>query len=172
MTAPSVVPDIRTVQAFQPPYYAVTIDWSLRDDGTLDDTQALATAVVIALGTNSLADTSDDLPDPDSTDRCGWWGDLDADTIWNAWPIGCKLWLLRRSAIETVASRRGATVARVMAAISMAIQPFVDNKICSRFDAYAERVDRQRIDARIVVYRGPRTAIDLRYQILWDEQLG
>lgn len=164
------VPDIRLVQNTQFPRYSVTIDWRLLNDGTLDDTQALATAVVVALGTNALADASEDLPDPDSTNREGWWGDFDADVIWNAWPIGSKLWLLRRSAIEAAASRQGSTVARILAYINLAVQPFVDRKIASRFIAYAARVDKQRIDSRIVIYRGPSPAIELLYSILWDEQ--
>ena len=139
----STVPDVRLVQDTRFPRYSVTIDWNLLGDGTLDDTQALATAVIVALGTNALADATELLPDPDSTDRAGWWGDYDADTIWNAWPIGAKLWLLRRSAIESVASRQGSTVARVLAYVRLAIQPFVDQQIASRFDASAERVDKR-----------------------------
>jgi phage gp46-like protein len=168
MTSP--VPDVRLVQDARFPRYSVTIDWSLLGDGTLDDTQALATAVIVALGTNALADATDQLPDPDSTDRAGWWGDLDADTIWNAWPIGSKLWLLRRSAIESVASRQGSTVARVLAYVHMTIQPFVDQKIVSRFEATAVRTDRQRIDTKITIYRESSPPIDLLYSILWDEQ--
>ena len=168
MTSP--VPDVRLVQDATFPRYSVTIDWNLLDDGTLDDTQALATAVIVALGTDALADATDLLPDPDSTDRAGWWGDLEANTIWNAWPIGSRLWLLRRSAIETVGSRQGSTVARVLSYVHMTIQPFVDAQIASRFTALAERVDKQRIDTRIVIYRGPQPAVELLYSILWDEQ--
>jgi phage gp46-like protein len=166
----SPVPDVRLVQNTAFPRYSVTIDWQLLDDGTLDDTQALATAIIVALGTNALADPTEELPDPDSTDRGGWWGDLEADTIWNAWPIGGKLWLLRRSAIESVNSRQGSTVARVLAYVKLALQPFVDQKIASRFVASAARVDTQRIDTRIVIYRGPTPAIQLLYSVLWDEQ--
>ncbi len=166
----STVPDVRLVQDARFPRYSVTIDWSLLGDGTLDDTQALATAVIVALGTDALADASDALPDPDSTDRAGWWGDLEADTIWNAWPIGSRLWLLRRSAIESVASRQGSTVARVLAYVNMTIQPFVDRRIASRFDAVAVRVDKQRIDTKITIYRGPSSAVELLYSVLWDEQ--
>ncbi len=100
------VPDVRIVQNNQYPAYDVTLDWSLLPNGTLDDTKALATAVTIALGTNALADPSEPLPDPDSTDRGGWWGDMDAELIWNAWPIGSKLWLLRRSKIVNAGRRR------------------------------------------------------------------
>lgn len=164
------VPDIRLVQDARFPRYSVTIDWKLLDNGTLDDTQALATGIVVALGTNALADLSEELPDPDSTNREGWWGDLDADTIWNAWPIGSKLWLLRRSAIESVDSRQGSTVARVLAYIHLALQPFVDRRIASRFNAYAARVTAQRIDSQIIIYRGPSPVIEMLYSILWDEQ--
>ena len=166
----SPVPDVRLVQDTNFPRYSVTIDWSLLGDGTLDDTQALATAIVVALGTNALADPTEPLPDPNSTDRAGWWGDLEADTIWNAWPIGAKLWLLRRSAIESVASRQGSTVARVLSYVQLAIQPFIDQQIASRFEATAVRVDKQRIDTKIIIYRGPTPAIELLYSMLWDEQ--
>src|SRR5262252_8160155 len=96
------MPDIRLVQnAIFPnaPAYSVTMDWSLLGDGTLDETQALATAVIVALGTDGLAAISDVLPDPDSVDRAGWWANLDAEEIWDGWDIGCKLWLLKRDKI-------------------------------------------------------------------------
>ena len=94
------MPDIRLVQnsaAF--PAYSIPIDWLLLSDGTLDDTQALCTAVVVALGTDALAGPEDILPNPDSNDRAGWWGDMDAAELFNGWPIGTKLWLLRRAKI-------------------------------------------------------------------------
>jgi phage gp46-like protein len=166
------MPDIRLVQntAFpNHPHYAVTIDWLLLDDGTLDDTQALANAVIVALGTDSLADRNDLLPDPDSTDRAGWWGDMDAEVIWNGWPIGCKLWLLKRSKIVSSTAIEGASTVLVEQYISDAIQPFVDRRICSRFDVKAWRVGRERIDASIKIYRGPEIEIELRYQVLWSE---
>jgi phage gp46-like protein len=162
------VPDIRLVQNTQFPRYDVTLDWSLRPDGTLDDTQALATAVCIALGTNALAGPNDALPDPDSNDRCGWWGDLDAELIWGGWPIGSKLWLLRRAKINSASARDGATTVLVENYIRDAIQPFVDRKICSSFTVETTRVDKQRIDALLRLYRGPLPPIELEYQVLWD----
>lgn len=166
---PSVnVPDIRLVQNNQFPKYSVTLDWSLLSDGTLDDTQALATAVCIALGTNALASDTDILPDPDSSDRCGWWGDLDAELIWNGWPIGSKLWLLRRSKITPASAQQGSTLTMVENYIRVCIQPFVDRRICSAFDAIATRVDTQRIDALVRLYRGSAKPIELQYEILWD----
>jgi phage gp46-like protein len=162
------VPDIRLVQNKVFPNYSVTVDWSLLPDGTLDDTQALATAVIVALGTNALAGYFDELPDPDSNDRMGWWGDLDAQLIWNGWPIGSKLWLLKRSKILPAAARQGSTLVQVQNYISAAIQPFVDRKICSGFNVWTTRVDPQRIDALIRIYRGPLPDIELLYAVLWD----
>jgi phage gp46-like protein len=162
------VPDIRLVQNNIFPQYDVTVDWQLLPDGTLDDTQALATAVIVALGTNALAAEDDILPDPDSTDRCGWWGDMDASLIWNGWPIGCKLWLLRRSKIIPSSQGQASTQAMVNSYIRTAIQPFVDRKICSGFDVWTTRVNPQRIDALIRIYRGPEREIELRYAMLWD----
>jgi phage gp46-like protein len=165
------MPDIRLVQYTDFPT-SFAIDWVLLGDGSLDQTQALATAVIVALGTNRLALGSDVLPDPDSTDRQGWWGDLDAEEIWGGWPIGCRLWLLRRSKITGPEAIGGATVTLVEQYIREALQPFVDLKIVSSFDVRAARVGIERIDARVRLYRGPELAVDLMYQVLWDEITG
>jgi hypothetical protein len=45
----------------------------ITDAGTLDDREELATAGRVALGTDARAGELDTLPDPDSTDRRGWW---------------------------------------------------------------------------------------------------
>jgi phage gp46-like protein len=160
--------DIRTVQNNQFPQYSVTIDWQLLSDGELDDSMALATAVMVALGTDALADVTDRLPDPDSTNREGWWGDFDGDVIWNAWPIGTKLWLLRRSAIEPAESMFGSTQAWSMNYIRDCIQPFVDHKIATKYEILSMRTDKQQISAIVRIYRGPGYAIDLKYQMLWQ----
>ena len=161
--------DVRLVQNLWFPQYSVSVDASLLDDGALDDTQALATAVILALGTDRLAERTDLLPDPDSSDRAGWWADMDAEEIWGAWPIGSRLWLLKRSKIEDPGSQRGATVTRVENYIHEAIQPFIDRRIASKMEVHAARVGRDRIDAVLRLFRGPSLAIELRYQILWDE---
>jgi phage gp46-like protein len=163
------MPDVRLVQSGEFPYQtAVSVDWLLLDDGTLDETQALATAVIVALGTDRLADAADILPDPDSTDRRGWWGDLEADTIWAGWPIGSRLWLLAREKITGSGARQGSTLQRIKFYIQEALQPFLDKRVASSMEVVVTRLDTQRITALIRLYRGPRTAIELQYQILWD----
>ena len=165
------MPDIRLVQdtSWGFPRYTIPIDWLLLDDGTLDDSQALATAVVVALGTDRLALPNDILPDPDSTDRAGWWGDMDAAELFNGWPIGTRLWLLKRSKIVGPEDPHGATVALVEQYINEAIQPFIDMRIASSFDVEVARVGVERIDAYLVLYRGPKTPVELRFQVLWNE---
>jgi phage gp46-like protein len=167
-TGTDPAPDIRLIQSLTLEQYQVTVDWRLLDDGTLDDSQALATAIIVALGTDALASTDDILPDPDSTDRAGWWGNLDAQEIWGGWDIGTKLWLLKRSAIEGPNFQRGATLAHVKNYIYECIQPFVTNHIASTFTVDVQRVSDQQINALIRIYRGPIPAIELRYAILWD----
>lgn len=163
------MPDIRLVQNLYFPKYSVTSDWNLLGDGTLDDSQALATAIVVALGTDMLAGPDDILPDPNSTDRMGWWGDMDAQEIWGGWPIGSRLWLLKRSKITDGSALQGSTVAWVQSYIAEAIQPFITNRIGSRLQIEAWRAGIEQIDAAVRIYRGPLLEIDLRFQILWDE---
>ncbi len=163
------MPDIRLVQNTLFPKYSVTLDWLLLGDGTLDDDQALATAVCVALGTDRLAERDDILPDPDSSDRAGWWGDLDAYEIWRGWPIGCRLWLMKRAKITNIGAMEGSTVVRVEQYIREAIQPFIDLKIASRMQVEATRVGKEQINALVRLFRGPQLAVDLQFQVLWAD---
>jgi phage gp46-like protein len=152
----------------------VRLDWLQTPGGSIDETAELTTAVTIALCTDALADEKDILPDPNSTDRRGWWADREADTIWGGWPIGSRLWLLTRAKILDAGAREGATVARVDQYIRTALQPFVDHRLCSRFSVNVSLKglavqQTRRIRADVVIYRGPKSAIQLQYQALWDE---
>jgi phage gp46-like protein len=149
--------------------FAITLDLLQRPDNLIDETQALATAVIVALGTDRRANNDDPLPDIYSDDRRGWWADTDAEKIWNGWLIGSRLWLLNRSKIVGSGSRYGATVARAQAYCQEALQPLITNRIASRIDVNAQRTNIERIDVDIVIYRGPRSAIQLQYQALWSE---
>jgi len=162
--------DIRMVQFGEFPYQTeVSADWLLRPDGTLDDTEDLATAAIVALGTDRLAEAGDILPDPDSTDRRGWWADTDAELIWDGWPIGTRCWLLKRTKIVGAVPLEGATVVRVEHYIREALEPFITLKIVSRIEIDILRVAEQRIDALVRLFRGPETAIEMRYQVLWSD---
>lgn len=165
----SKVPDIRITQNTFFPKYSVTCDWNLLANGTLDETEALATAMIVALGTDALAGVSDVLPDPDDTDRAGWWGNLDASEIWDGWDIGCLLWLHKRDKITPPESVYGATVTLIEYQIRAAIQPFIDRRIGSSYEIAVERTARDQISALIRLYRGPIAEVDLRFQFLWND---
>lgn len=161
--------DIRYLQQLDFPAYAVSLNWLQDDMNLLADGFALQSAVIIALGTDALAPVSEDLPDPASTDRRGWWGDMDAEELWGGWPVGCLLWLLHRAKIVGATASQGSTVSRVDGWTRDAMRPFVDNKIASRIDVEALRTDIDRIDVGVTIYRGPDPAIELRYSDLWEE---
>lgn len=162
--------DIRIVEIVN--LQVMTMDWLLKSDGTLDETEELATAVTVALGTDALADEDDELPDPDSSDRRGWWGDYQAAEIWNGWPIGCKNWLLRRVGINPVDFEHGSTVERARLYTQMALQPFVDQAICSGVSVTAWRKGLDRIYTEVIMYRGPKQDIALQFQVVWSEMAG
>ncbi|MFY9293368.1 MAG: phage GP46 family protein [Methylorubrum rhodinum] len=146
---------------------AVTYDLLLTPAGQLDATGELETAVTIALQTDARAEPDDDLPDPRSDDRRGWWGDLDAEAIWDGWPIGSKLWLRARTTIRPAAARQGATTMQIRADILDALQPFVDRGIATRVDAEVARAGLEQIEARVVMFRGDTPILERRYADLW-----
>lgn len=144
------------------------MDWVQSDTG-LSEEEELATAVRVALGTDALTLESDILPDPDSTDRAGWWGDLDAEEIWNGWPIGCKNWILLRAKISDQNSTEGSTVLRTEQYTREALRPFVEQRIASAIDVKAQRIGRSEIDVYVTIFRGPKQAIQLRFAYLWNQ---
>jgi phage gp46-like protein len=159
--------DIRLKEYFS--LEAVTMDFLLTTNGQLDEREELATAARVALGTDRMADVGDILPDPDSTDRRGWWGDFEAAEIWGGWPIGSKNWLLTRAKITDALSQEGSTEGRAQRYTQDALQPLVDRHIASSLAVAATRTDTQTIEVGAQIYRGPLTEIDLRYQLLWQE---
>lgn len=167
------MPDIRIVQVGAT--QAVTLDWLLTTNALLpsqnglDETQALVTAVIIAFCSDKLAETSDTLPIPGSSDRRGWWGDDDAAEIWGGWPVGARFWLMKRDKITDATYSGGASTARATAFASECLQPFVDNKIISDFDVAVTQVGASRIDTAVTLYRGPLPAISLQFQQLWND---
>lgn len=163
--------DIRFRQQLDFPSYAVELDWLLTDLNLIAEGYDLQSAVIVALGTNSLAPPDEELPDPDATDRCGWWGDMDAEAIWEGWPVGCLLWLLRRAKITGPLAKGGATVAKAEGWTRDAMNHFTQRRIASSIAVRAERLGTERIDVAVAIYRGIGPPVELRYAELW-EQLG
>jgi phage gp46-like protein len=161
--------DVGYLQQLSFPAYAVTLDWLLTDQNYLADGYDLQTAVIIALGTDARAPDSEELPDPDATDRRGWWGDMDADLIWQGWPVGCLLWLLARAKLTGPEAQDGSTLQRVDGWTRDAMRPFTQRLIASAIDVTPLQTGTNRIDVGVTIYRGPDPAIDMRYAELWDE---
>jgi len=150
------------------PAYEVTLDWRV-SDGAIDETQALATAIMVALGSDRLAAVGDELPDNLDSDRRGWWGDMDAEAIWNGWPLGTRLWEMRRDAVRPPNYKHGATAAKAEQFVRETMRPFEDAGIISRFSVEVDPIPRmERIDVLIVLFRSNAPAVSLRYQYLWD----
>jgi len=164
-----LVSDIRYLQQLDFPAYAVQLDWLTNDQNLIADGYDLQSAVIVALGTDALAPPDEELPGFDSTDRRGWWGDLDAEEIWGGWPVGCLLWLLQRAKITGPLSQQGSTLGKAEGWTREAMVHFTERRITSRIDVLAEQIDTQRIDVGVVIYRGPEPEVELRYSELWDE---
>lgn len=150
----------------------ISMDFLLLPNGTLSMAEELATAVRIALGSDRLANLDDELPtaglpnaDPN---RRGWWGDMDAAEIYGGWPIGIRLWLLSRAKITDANARVGSTIAKVEDYIREALAPLKTLKVASRIDVTASRYSTTGIGAKIMIYRGPLSAIQLNFEPLWD----
>jgi len=158
-------PDVRIVSAAT--LRDTVADWLFLPNGTLDQRQVLANFVKVALMTDALSDADEIRPDPDSDDRRGWWGDMDAALIWRGWPIGCKTWLLERAKVSDAYAWEGDTVFRVENYTRTALQPLINMRMCSGISVTAQRVGLERIDVRVIVQRGPMVAIDLLFQDLW-----
>lgn len=165
------MPDIRLYQAVT--LKSVSIGWLTQPVTGIDETQALATAVMVALNTDRLALPDDVLPQStpagEIRDRRGWWGDLDAGAIWNGWPIGSRLWLMTRDKITDSAARQGATIEKARRFIAEALDPFVSAKICTSFTTDLRQAGLDRITGTVTLYRGPKSAVALQFQDLWTE---
>src|SRR5262245_23478068 len=144
-------------------------DWRLLSSGVLDEREEICNYVKVALMSDALSNVGEILPDPDSTDRRGWWGDLDAHAIWQGWPIGSRCWLLMRAKISDPNSFEGDTVVRAEMYCREALQPLIDMQLCSAIDVQAARTDRDRVDVGITVFRGPEPEIQLVFQDMWNQ---
>jgi phage gp46-like protein len=160
--------DIELVSITSPD--VVTLDWLQSPvSGLPVEAAELATAVTIALLSDATASPSDQLPDPNSTDLRGWWGDWQAQEIWGGWPLGSKLWLMTRASIVGAGAKQGSTITRLTNYIQTALQPFVDNNICTSFTVSVTQTSIEGMVAYIVMYRGNKSAIALQYQGVWSE---
>ena len=132
-----------------------------------DSDLALARSLLIALNTDALAQPDDILPNNQDTDRRGWWGSYQADTLYNAWPIGTRLWLLSRSALTDAGAKQGSTLELIRRYLDETLAPYVTAKICSGYDITVTQTGRESVSGTIVMYRGSQSNIALEFSDLW-----
>lgn len=130
-------------------------DWQIAD-GALAAGEDLTSAVFISLFTDKQAST-DDTPPDGSTDRRGWWGDLDQDV-----QIGSWLWLLSREKLPGDVEKNAVLYAEE------ALAWMVTDQIASSVSATAEVVGRNQLTLTITITRaiGSQT---FQYAWAWNQ---
>lgn len=161
---PLLSPDIIWDDALQMGDLAISPLSDPVNPGGLVAQQAITTAVIICLQTDKRADLTE-LRDGDV--NRGWPGDafdMEPDDV----PLGSKLWLLRRSALDEDIELRAADYARE------AIQPLLDQGVAVRADvsATATRAG-NRLDLDVGLYgRDGANLYQKRFAVLWDQVNG
>lgn len=132
--------------------------------GGLVAQQAIATAVLICLQTDRRVDPTE-MRDGDV--NRGWPGDA-FDLQPGDAPLGSKLWLLRRSALDPDIELRATDYARE------ALQPLLDQGVAVRADVAATSDPaRSRLDLYIGLYgRDGAVLFQKRFAVLWDQVNG
>lgn len=129
-------------------------------DLVIDD--GLETAVLMSLFTDRRAEDDDELPDPNSTDKRGWWGDLVSDIDNDK--IGSRQWLLERSK----------TIDEVLENTKLyaeeALQWMKDDDVVADIEVESERND-DKLYYKVIIYKSDGEIIKMKYDTLWNNQI-
>lgn len=112
------------------------LDRGAAGDENIQTDEGLNTAVLVSLFTRRLAANDDELTDPLSEDRMGWWADPYADVTDDL--IGSRLWLLRRS--KTSQSTMNLAKTYIEEALQWLIDDGVAESITVEVERHAEGV--------------------------------
>lgn len=148
--APPVVGDISTVWIPSTSY----ADWVM-NGALLQSGADLETAMLISLFTDRTAAVDDALPDG-SSDRRGWWGDLN-ETV----PIGSLLWLLDRAKLTQAVGPQCESYIRD------ALQWFLDDGVAEKIEVSTKVSLPSMLAAQIVVFRQDGSRIAQNYAWVW-----
>lgn len=133
---------------------AVSGDWKMA--GTQVATGGdLATAVIISVFTDRLANVDDLIPDGTANPR-GWWGDSGA-----TYRVGSRMWLLERS------KKTADVLQRAKDYLAEALQWLIDDGVVAKFDIVTEFGPGPRLYANVVTFRADGTRIAQRFQWAW-----
>lgn len=115
----------------------------------------LATAILISLFSDRLAESDDAIPDL-TDDARGWWGDVD-----EPYRVGSRLWLLSR------ARRTADVLLRAKDYIAQALQWLIDDGAVVKFDIETEFVGEQ-LRAGVTAYRRDGSTIAQSFSWVWN----
>lgn len=129
-------------------------DWGVVP-GDLQQGDDLQTAIYISLFTDRLARDDDRI---DGTDRRGWWADTDAE-----YPMGSRLWLLRRQTLTTAVAGMAEDYSRE------ALQWLLDDCVVSRIEVQSRVVYPGTLLLGIA-YQEPGKAVQsVKYSWVWEQ---
>ncbi|WP_213993796.1 phage GP46 family protein [Sodalis sp. dw_96] len=129
-------------------------DWQA-GQGDLLSGNDLETAILISLFTDRLARADDDY---DAVGRRGWWGDTGAD-----YPIGSRLWLLRRQKLTPATAARAETYA------TEALQWLIDDSVVSSVTITTQIVYPRRLNMQIAFFKPDGTSPAFKYSWVWEK---
>ena len=117
----------------------------------------LPRSIIISLFTWRRANPDDDLP---GTNKYGWWGDTYPQIINDR--IGSRLWLLSRAKLTDE------TVLQAQEYAEEALQWLVDDGVAAAVQVQVERQSLDRLAIGIIITRGDKSLLKIRFAKIWD----
>lgn len=133
-----------------------TGDWSIIG-GALASGNDLASAILISLFTDRIADDAD-IPPGGGDDRRGWWGDAGESV-----PIGSRLWLLDRSRLTQAV----ANTAKIY--MEEALQWLIDDQVALNVKAGTAIGGGSRLNSIVTVTHRDGTVTPLNFNWVWSQ---
>lgn len=130
-------------------------EWVL-DGAALRTGSDLATAILISVFTDRVANPDDEIPDG-SGDPRGWWGD-EGETV----PIGSRLWLLER------AKQNDDTLQRAHDYLTECLQWLIDDGVVAKLDILVEWTRKSFLGAQLVAYRQDGSTEAFAFSWVWN----
>ncbi|CNE42082.1 phage GP46 family protein [Yersinia kristensenii] len=128
-------------------------DWQTGGGGLLDGND-LETAILISLFTDRLARPDDAI---DSDDRRGWWGDTGSE-----YPIGSRLWLLRREKLTTKVALKAEDYA------AEALAWLINDGVVTAISANAQIIYPNRLNLLISYQQPAKTQASVKFSWVWE----
>ncbi len=145
----------------------MSFELTINDYGDFTTDSTFTTAIIISLFTDRRAKEEDPLPDPESSDRRGWWADNLAEVQDDR--IGSRLWLLSRE--KTIQS----ALTRAKQYTKEALQWLIEDGLAAEVEVKTERILRgneptgDTLAIQVRVYKVTGIIESYTFQTLWSE---